>query len=159
MGSLLDKIKQPSFWVSMLGIIGVVGASLTGSGDPHLIAIGAILTGVYTVVDHLKDAVVQAAASVSAAKVEAAQAANTLPPFYQSDAQHPATPAGQGYAMPSVNVNLPQAPAPIPPAPVPPPIAGPAQGVSPSVVADQQAQLNDLNKQIADLHAKLNGSL
>ncbi len=145
MPGFVEKIKQPSFWVSLLGIVGVVGSALTGSGEPHLIAIGAILTGVYTIVDHVKDAIIESAVIRGTAKVDAAKETYTLPPFFQSDAQHPAIKAQMAAAVAPV----------MPPAPVPSTPTTPAQGVSPVVIGEQQAQINEVQKQIADLHATL----
>ncbi len=91
----------------------------------------------YTIVDHVKDAIIESAVIRGTAKVDAAKETYTLPPFFKSDAAHPAV---------GGTVSTPLAP------------AVPNNLVNPNNVAggaDQQAQIYEVQKQIADLHATL----
>jgi len=95
MATFLGQLKTPSFWISLIGIVGAVGAGLTDSGNPQLIAVGAILTGVYTLAEHLKDGIAAAGKAIGQGTVTAAQQTvqttqAALPPFYQADVEHPA---------------------------------------------------------------------
>lgn len=55
--SALDRVKSPSFWLTILGSIGSAGTYFLHTPDPVFIAIGAALTAVYTFSEHFTTSV------------------------------------------------------------------------------------------------------